>query len=275
MEGRNYNRTIPQLKCKKYIETLSDADVSNQIVKAPSPLKDQSSTDYYRAHAFNVTGSKDFAANTSLIRGMSNFSSIKLGDSRLQYSKSFQQEAYRLDQSIALRLGTAVQEKPKRQNYLDYKEAMEHVSSERLRELQNLLRDKVHQKREQGGSQLRKAFKIFDRQMSGEVNLQAFRDCLRRMNIETTPVETLALFGSINRSCSGKITYYEFVNNFMEVPFDAKDALGELVDKILGVHSDDYDEEDGRSSVAGEFTDEQIQAVYNQIDERGDNKENS
>mmetsp|Transcript_19454 Transcript_19454/g.36177 ORF Transcript_19454/g.36177 Transcript_19454/m.36177 type:complete len:247 (-) Transcript_19454:118-858(-) len=157
-----------------------------------------------------------------------------------------------------------VHEKTPKQFYMDYKEAIELVGSDRITELENTLKEKVMQKREQGGSQLRKAFKIFDRQMNGYVDLHEFKLCMQRMNLETSDVETLALFGSINRSCSGRIDYYEFVNNFMEVPFGAKEQLSHMVDQLMG--------KGGERAEQSDFSDEQIQAIYNDLDVNGDNQ---
>jgi len=260
----NFNRTIPQLKTKKRIELLADANVENQL--AQRQVRKPTATDFYHAHALNSTGTTDFKPNDASIRGMSNHSSIKFGDSRLTYTKSFQQEAYRNDNSNAQVINVNVHQKSKRQNYMDYKEALEMVDDERIMSFQNILREKVMQKREQGGSQLRKAFKIFDRQMNGYVDLAEFQNCLRRMNLETTPVETLALFGTINRSCSGRIEYYEFVNNFMEVPFDANQKLGAMIDKLMGKFDGDSAE------YHNDFTDEEIQAIYSKLDVNGDNQ---
>ena len=130
--------------------------------------------------------------------GLSNYSSVQLGDERVSFKKSLSQDAYRLDPQPCERSLTVESEstiaKTIKQRKEDYAEAMEVVGLNKIHEMEQMMRDKLQQRTKTGPFQLRKTFKYFDRDGSGGIDFSEFQLAMELMGFQFTEMQQLALF---------------------------------------------------------------------------------
>lgn len=92
-----------------------------------------------------------------------------------------------------------------------------YVSPERVAELEGILYEKIRQKtftKEDEGKTIKKAFKYFDLDDSGLIDLEKFNRALEKFGCVFNKYETLALFKKYDTDNSGKLNYDEFCNMF-------------------------------------------------------------
>ncbi len=130
--------------------------------------------------------------------GLSNYSSVQLGDERVSFKKSLSQDAHRLDVEEPERdvtqeseLSTANALKQRKE---DYDEANEFVGLNKIHEMEQMMRDKLQQRTKTGPFQLRKTFKYFDRDGSGGIDFSEFQLAMELMGFQFTEIQQLALF---------------------------------------------------------------------------------
>jgi hypothetical protein len=129
--------------------------------------------------------------------GLSNYSQVQLGDDRISYKKSVSQDMYKIDAERAnsMRIsGSATAAKSLKQRKLDYVEAHEVVGVDKIFEMEQMMRDKLHQRTKTGPFQLRKTFKYFDRDGSGGIDFKEFQRAMELMGFQFTEMQQLALF---------------------------------------------------------------------------------
>mmetsp|Transcript_8312 Transcript_8312/g.16781 ORF Transcript_8312/g.16781 Transcript_8312/m.16781 type:complete len:328 (+) Transcript_8312:197-1180(+) len=175
-------------------------------------------SDYYKAAAAGD------ARAISYQHGLSNYSSVQLGDDRVTFKKSLSQDVYKLDTDRAaqMQLNDQVQTsqtKTPQQLAMAYKEATEIVGSEKISQMEQMMRDKLQQRTKTGPFQLRKTFKYFDRDGSGGIDFDEFQRAMELMGFQFTEMQQLGLFARYDGSCTGEVDYTEFVNKLMESDF--------------------------------------------------------
>jgi len=92
-----------------------------------------------------------------------------------------------------------------------------YVSPERVAELEAILYEKIRQKtltKEDEGKTVRKAFKYFDLDDSGLIDLDKFTKALDKFGCVFNKYEILALFKKYDSDNSGRLCYDEFCNMF-------------------------------------------------------------
>lgn len=216
--------------------------------------------DYYRT-VCQVSPSKTRISERP--KGMSNYSSIQLGDERmhqefesvsLAMSRAAvrareEREAQRRADGAEGASGTApanVQAPPtgivrlRRQN--EYRTAIESVGLAQVKNLERMMRDKLQQRTKSGPFQLRKNFRYFDVDADGEITLMEFSECMNKMGFAFKEEEIIALFGLYDEDGNGSIDYNEFCDKLMEKEFmDVRnhvrksvisDQLGSMLNKL-------------------------------------------
>ena len=147
-------------------------------------------SDYYKASA---RGEKKIQYQ----HGLSNYSSVQLGDDRVSFKKSLSQDAYRLDTEQAETISVSKYcqaEKTFKQRKADYDEANYVVGLNKIHEMEQMMRDKLQQRTKTGPFQLRKTFKYFDRDGSGGIDFSEFQRAMELMGFQFTEMQQLALF---------------------------------------------------------------------------------
>jgi len=146
--------------------------------------------DYYKAMS---VGSKPIQYQ----HGLSNYSSVQLGDDRVSFKKSLSQDVYRLDTERAEKMINSMCphiKKSYEQRKQDYAEANSVVGVDKILEMEQMMRDKLQQRTKTGPFQLRKTFKYFDRDGSGGIDFSEFQRAMELMGFQFTEVQQLALF---------------------------------------------------------------------------------
>lgn len=99
------------------------------------------------------------------------------------------------------------------------------VGAEGTAELEKSIRTKIEQRTSGGPFALRKAFKYFDRDGSGDIDPDEFKNAMLHFGLTFTDRQVLAIFGTYDDDCSGSLDYYEFIDKVIES--DYKSATGQ------------------------------------------------
>jgi len=105
-----------------------------------------------------------------------------------------------------------------------YDHAYNLVGKPGVKKLETAVRSKIEQRTAGGPFALRKAFKYFDRDGSGDIDPDEFFAAMEYFGLTFTDDEVLALFGTCDESNDGSLDYYEFIDKVLE-----KDFTGDVV----------------------------------------------
>jgi Ca2+-binding EF-hand superfamily protein len=97
-----------------------------------------------------------------------------------------------------------------------YRRALERCGVEGVRKLEHDIRVKIEQRTSGGPFALRKAFKYFDRDGSGDIDPDEFYAAMDWFGLQFTEDGVLALFGLYDEDRGGSLGYYEFVENLID-----------------------------------------------------------
>merc|ERR1719281_2118886 len=93
-----------------------------------------------------------------------------------------------------------------------YRRALERCGVEGVRKLEHDIRVKIEQRTSGGPFALRKAFKYFDRDGSGDIDPDEFKEAMLFFGLTFTERQVMAIFGTYDDDCSGSLDYYEFID---------------------------------------------------------------
>lgn len=171
------------------------------ILKAPMPIPSRS---YYEMSPERSNQYKGLVRNKSC---------VYIGDERQSHFQTSLNQDFRDWTSD----GTNATPQPTRQE-IDrlYHDATKRVPRWRVDEIECAMRAKIEQKTRGGAFVFRRAFKYFDRDGSGGVDLKELRDGLDLFGLQFDEYECAALMARYDTSMCGEIDYMQFVNNLME-----------------------------------------------------------
>merc|ERR1719506_2844320 len=106
------------------------------------------------------------------------------------------------------------------------------VGAEGTAELEKSIRTKIEQRTSGGPFALRKAFKYFDRDGSGDIDPDEFKEAMLFFGLTFTEDGVLALFGLYDEDRGGSLGYYEFVENLIDGFGKGPAPTGGLKDKM-------------------------------------------
>jgi hypothetical protein len=162
-----------------------------------------------------------------------NRSNLCLGDPRAQTFDTINMTAYRMRDLPMTRAplvdGFAEMSQDERDRV--YRRALERCGVEGVRKLEHDIRVKIEQRTSGGPFALRKAFKYFDRDGSGDIDPDEFFAAMDWFGLQFTEDGVLGLFGLYDEDRGGSLGYYEFVENLID-GFGATDTC-HIVDDIL------------------------------------------
>merc|ERR1719506_577429 len=90
------------------------------------------------------------------------------------------------------------------------------VGAEGTAELEKSIRTKIEQRTSGGPFALRKAFKYFDRDGSGDIDPDEFKNAMLHFGLTFTDRQVMAIFGTYDDDDSGSLDYYEFIDKVIE-----------------------------------------------------------
>jgi hypothetical protein len=182
-----------------------DADVQNQMRKYPSI------SDYYKASI------KDPSRPIQLQKGLSNFSSLNLGDDRIAFNESILSATYRIPVEGKMAIDSPSKSKSRASRRREYQDASNKVGEFELNRLERVMKDKLFQRSYATSSpfQVRKAFKFFDRECSLKIPIEGFTRALEFLGFQFSELQNKALFGRYDVNCEGEIDYMHFISAAM------------------------------------------------------------
>merc|ERR1711934_702919 len=146
-----------------------------------------------------------------------NRSNLTLGDPRAQTFDTINMTAYRQRDLPMTRAplvdGFAEMEVEERDKI--YRRALERCGVDGVRKLEHDIRVKIEQRTSGGPFALRKAFKYFDRDGSGDIDPDEFFAAMDWFGLQFTEDGVLGLFGLYDDDRGGSLGYYEFVDNII------------------------------------------------------------
>jgi len=233
--------------------------------------------DYYKA------ASRGNEKPVQYQHGLSNYSSVQLGDDRVSFKKSLSQDAYRLDraQTKKMLVSTISDNKTFKQRKDDYAEANQVVGLDKIHEMEQMMRDKLQQRTKTGPFQLRKTFKYFDRDGSGGIDFSEFQRAMELMGFQFTEIQQLALFARYDESCTGEVDYNDFVEKVMESDFNVihtslKKNLDDMIsstfsssDRVCNSVFIDEDDSDIDEDELDEYRRREVKKLFVLVDKDG------
>jgi len=164
-----------------------------------------------------------------------NRSNLTLGDPRAQTFDTINMTAYRQRDLPMTRAplvdGFADMTQAARDKV--YRRALERCGVEGVRKLEHDIRVKIEQRTSGGPFALRKAFKYFDRDGSGDIDPDEFFAAMDWFGLQFTEDGVLGLFGLYDEDRGGSLGYYEFVENLID-GFTSSSPSGEVKSKLAG-----------------------------------------
>jgi len=106
-----------------------------------------------------------------------------------------------------------------------YRRALERTTITGVRKLESDIRMKIDQRTSGGPFALRKAFKYFDRDGSGDIDPDEFFAAMDWFGLQFTEDAVLGLFGLYDDDRGGSLGYYEFVDNIISSDKDKQAAI--------------------------------------------------
>jgi len=178
---------------------------------ANSTRKYPSVKDYYMACATTVD------KPIQLQKGLSNYSSLKLGDDRISVSESVISEAYRLPMEEKLAFDSPSKHKSSVARKREYSDVKNKVGDEEIDRMEQVMKDKLVQRSFTRSSpfQVRKAFKFFDREHSMRITIEGFTKALESLGFQFSEFQNLALFARYDPDYTGSIDYMDFIAKAM------------------------------------------------------------
>lgn len=215
--------------------------------------------DFYHARA------SDMNKNLTYQKGLSNYSNLVLGDDRLFYETSFNYDAFhkKIEGTAVEDDGLTVSDRDRQRLY---KEANRRIPKKDVDGIEKMIREKLNQRTTSGPFQLRKTFKYFDRDGSGDIDFSEMRYAFKIMGFSFTDMQVLALFARYDGDGEGSIDYQEFIDNLMEKDFTAVGNNYSLRKKLTAMILDEAVEpetEEGKEEVDYDSDfDEEDQIIY-------------
>merc|ERR1711904_253213 len=147
-----------------------------------------------------------------------NRSNLTLGDPRAQTFDTINMTSYRMRDLPMTRapLVDGFAEMSHEERDKVYRRALERCGVEGVRKLEHDIRVKIEQRTSGGPFALRKAFKYFDRDGSGDIDPDEFYAAMDWFGLQFTEDGVLALFGLYDEDRGGSLGYYEFVENLID-----------------------------------------------------------
>lgn len=172
-----------------------------------------SQQDYYLAHNKN----EDPDAPVNLEPGLSNYSSLKLGDDRISFSESVLSATFRLPVEDLMGIPSPSRSKTQHSRKREYQDALVKVGETELNRLERVMKDKLFQRSYETSSpfQVRKAFKFFDRELSLRIPIEGFTCALEFLGFQFSDIQNLALFARYDPEYVGTIDYMRFISDAM------------------------------------------------------------
>jgi hypothetical protein len=202
------NSMMSDTQSVKSLTVSLDLDVNEA---ANSRRKYPSIKDYYLASSTATD------RPVQLQKGLSNYSSLKLGDDRISFNESVISEAFRLPCEEKLHVDSPSKHKSSLFRKREYEDAKNKVGDAEIDRMETVMKDKLIQRSFARSSpfQVRKAFKFYDREKTMRISIEGFTKALEALGFQFSEFQNLALFARYDPDFVGTIDYMDFIARAM------------------------------------------------------------
>jgi len=165
--------------------------------------------DYYHA-----TANPSDPRQLTYQHGLSNYSSLQLGDERISFKKSLQKSTFTMEAvSVGGNLNVLIDahlrnaSKTPESREADYIDAMQIVGEDVVDAAEEDIRLKMLEITDHNPKLIRKAFDHFDRDKNGAIDIREFAQALKGLGIEMPEIEVFALYGRYDLNFEGLIRF--------------------------------------------------------------------
>ena len=152
--------------------------------------------DYYHAVA------KSTDRPITYQHGLSNYSSLQLGDERIGFTKSLHKSTYTMDAinandniNVLTDAHLRNSSKTPSSREADYNDALEIVGEENVDAAEEMIRVRMMEITKHEPELIRKAFDHFDRDRNGAIDIREFHQALISLGVDLKEIAVFALFG--------------------------------------------------------------------------------
>jgi len=156
--------------------------------------------------------------NPRIKTNAANRSNFHLGDERDWYFETLNEMAYKVPTKIPPRHSSILpggRDCTKEQLDHAYVQSLTKIGVPGVKRLELAIRMKIDQRTSGGPMALRKAFKYFDADASGDIDPDEFYAAMHAFGLEFTEDQVLALFGHYDNDRDGALSYYEFIDKVL------------------------------------------------------------
>jgi len=160
--------------------------------------------------------------NPRIKTNAANRSNFSFGDERDWGFETLNETQFRIPTKIPPRHASILPGGPngsKDQLDVAYVSSLTKVGVAGVKRLEQAIRAKIDQRTTGGPMALRKAFKFFDTDASGDIDPDEFYAAMHAFGLEFTEDQVLALFGYYDTDRDGSLSYYEFIDKVLESGF--------------------------------------------------------
>jgi len=160
--------------------------------------------------------------NPRIKTNAANRSNFSLGDERDWGFETLNEIQYKVPTKIPPRHASILPNGPnstKAELDQAYVNSLTRVGIAGVKRLELSIRTKIDQRTTGGPMALRKAFKFFDTDASGDIDPDEFYAAMHAFGLEFTEDQVLALFGYYDVDRDGALSYYEFIEKVLESGF--------------------------------------------------------
>jgi len=165
--------------------------------------------------------------NPRLKTNAANRSNFQLGDERDWSFETLNEAFFKVPTKIPPRHSSIVpggRECSKEELNKAYIAALSKVGVAGVKRLEMSIRTKIDQRTSGGPMALRKAFKYFDSDGSGDIDPDEFYAAMHAFGLEFTEDQVMALFGYYDIDRDGGLSYYEFIEKVLGDGFQTQDG---------------------------------------------------
>merc|ERR1712196_434058 len=147
-----------------------------------------------------------------------------------------------------------------------YVNALNKVGVAGVKRLELAIRTKIEQRTAGGPMALRKAFKYFDSDASGDIDPDEFFSAMHAFGLEFTEDQVLALFGYYDVDRDGGLSYYEFIEKVMDSGFGNEGGAKKELVSVSASHPEEAEVEMKSVLTLEDMSLEQTRQIFKKFD---------
>jgi len=186
------------------LRTKAGSALDGMMPRVPNRMITGSPNDLYKSN------------NPKILTNSKNRSSIIMGDNRDNQFNTMNLQSYKsyAEVNMVPSLHNLANLAPEGRKKV-YENATKRVTADGVRRVERSMMNKLQQRSAGGQAGLRNAFKYFDRDNSGTIDLDEFFSVVEFIGFSFNEDQVVALFGHYDVNLEGELDYYAFINRVM------------------------------------------------------------